>query len=170
MRLFVAINFDVRMRKALTALIRDLRQSGFEGNFSSTENLHLTLAFIGENDNVSAVINALSQVNCPAFGIETQALGHFGDLIWLGLTDSKELKSLAAAVRKMLNDAGIKIDHKAFKPHITLARRTNIADLGEQALPNPPQQRMAVSSFSLMSSERERGKLVYRELASFPLK
>ncbi|MDO5016458.1 MAG: RNA 2',3'-cyclic phosphodiesterase [Eubacteriales bacterium] len=169
MRLFVAIPFDVRMRKALTALLRDLRRSGFEGNFSQTENLHLTLAFIGENDNAAGVISTLEQVYCPAFDLKTQVLGHFGDLIWLGLTYSKDLENLAMSVRKNLQTAGIEIDHKAFKPHITLARRTNIERLGEQALPAFPQQRMTVSSFSLMSSERERGKLVYRELANFPL-
>jgi len=50
MRLFIAINFPDEI-KATIAKIRDgLKEKAFRGNFSSDENLHLTLVFLGECD------------------------------------------------------------------------------------------------------------------------
>jgi nitroreductase len=48
MRLFIAINFNTDTRNRLIALQEELRTKSQSGNFSRDENLHLTLAFIGE--------------------------------------------------------------------------------------------------------------------------
>ena len=47
MRLFIAINFDEETKQSIIAVQRRLREWG-RGNFSHPENLHLTLAFLGE--------------------------------------------------------------------------------------------------------------------------
>ena len=48
MRLFIAIQFNDEIIEALNELQEDLRDQGMEGHYSPLENLHLTLAFIGE--------------------------------------------------------------------------------------------------------------------------
>jgi len=48
MRLFIAINFSSETKKQLMALCDELRKTSIQGRFSLQENLHLTLAFIGE--------------------------------------------------------------------------------------------------------------------------
>jgi 2'-5' RNA ligase len=48
MRLFIAINFNNETRAQLLALRDELRSRSERGRFSAPENLHLTLAFIGE--------------------------------------------------------------------------------------------------------------------------
>ena len=48
MRLFIAINFNNETRSRLLALCDELRANSRGGNFTSMENLHLTLVFIGE--------------------------------------------------------------------------------------------------------------------------
>ena len=48
MRLFVAINFNNETRSRLLDLRDELRGKSQRGNFTAPENLHLTLAFIGE--------------------------------------------------------------------------------------------------------------------------
>lgn len=170
MRLFVAIPFDAPMQKALYQLMQHLRRQGLQGHFSRTENLHLTLAFIGEYEDVPGVISALEQVESPTFALETGDLGHFGNLLWLGLTDGAGSTGLAVAVRQCLEAAGIPFDRKTFHPHITLARRTNGKDLGVDTLSAPFPLVMPVSVFSLMSSEHTGSQLVYRTRARFPLK
>jgi 2'-5' RNA ligase len=50
MRLFVAINFNDDTRSRLLALGEEIRSHSVRGNFSAPENLHLTLAFLGECD------------------------------------------------------------------------------------------------------------------------
>lgn len=48
MRLFIAINFSAETRKRFIALREELRSRSLRGSFTHDENLHLTLAFIGE--------------------------------------------------------------------------------------------------------------------------
>lgn len=48
MRLFVAILFPEPVRKALMDTMAQMRAQGAHGNFTRPENLHLTLAFLGE--------------------------------------------------------------------------------------------------------------------------
>ena len=48
MRLFIAIRFDNKILDALTRYREELKKLGVTGRFTPRENLHLTLAFIGE--------------------------------------------------------------------------------------------------------------------------
>ena len=48
MRLFIAINFDDAFLDALVSMQEDLKSAGAIGNFTKRENLHMTLAFIGD--------------------------------------------------------------------------------------------------------------------------
>ena len=47
MRLFIAINLDNNIRNALAEMQESMRRQGVRGNYTKTENLHLTLTFIG---------------------------------------------------------------------------------------------------------------------------
>ena len=65
MRLFIAINFNNLTRSSLLTLRNQLRSKSERGNFSESDNLHLTLAFLGECDAkqiaaVKAIIDILS--------------------------------------------------------------------------------------------------------------
>ena len=55
MRLFIAIQLSDEMKKALVACMHDLKKQGVEGNYVPAQNLHMTLAFIGEYDNPGKV-------------------------------------------------------------------------------------------------------------------
>ena len=50
MRLFIAITFTEDMLDALSEIQDDLRRSNVRGSYTPRENLHMTLAFIGEYD------------------------------------------------------------------------------------------------------------------------
>lgn len=63
MRLFVAVSLSEEMRRTLIGLMHQLKRQGVEGNYVPAQNLHLTLAFIGEYpdpEKVKAVIDSLS--------------------------------------------------------------------------------------------------------------
>ena len=55
MRLFIAIRLSDDMRRALLAAQDALRKRGVRGNYTKPENLHLTLAFIGEYPDADGV-------------------------------------------------------------------------------------------------------------------
>ena len=62
MRLFIAINLDDNIRDALAEMQESMRRQGVRGNYTKIENLHLTLAFIGEYGDPDAVNEALASV------------------------------------------------------------------------------------------------------------
>ena len=66
MRLFIAINFDPETKRKLLEVQHRLRELG-KGNFSREDNLHLTLAFIGEvpMERLEDVKAAMDQVKFP---------------------------------------------------------------------------------------------------------
>ena len=55
MRLFIAILFEEKIINALTQFQDNLKAKGVKGNYSRRENLHITLAFIGEYGNPDEV-------------------------------------------------------------------------------------------------------------------
>ena len=55
MRLFIAVNLSPEMKNALTDAQRMMYDRGVRGRFTPEENLHLTLAFIGEYPSADAV-------------------------------------------------------------------------------------------------------------------
>ncbi len=163
MRLFIAINFSEEMKTALKDIQRQMKEQNVRGNFTKPENLHLTLAFIGEYNDIDRVTDALGKAEFKPFSLSLKGLGSFGRLWWAGIGDSGELKKLAAQVRHHLADSGIPFDKKKFSPHITLIREPNKADIPELTV---PAAEMTVESISLMLSERGRNGMIYTEIGS----
>ena len=62
MRLFIALQLSEEMKKTLVACMHDLKKQGVEGNYVSAQNLHVTLAFIGEYEDPSKVKAVMERV------------------------------------------------------------------------------------------------------------
>ncbi len=163
MRLFIAIPLGEEMRAAVRAVQDDFRRGGVKGNYTPPENLHLTLAFIGEYPDPDAVLEVLDAVPFRPFELRLDGLGAFGDLWWLGLEDSPALAACVRALRRGLANAGIPFDGKRFSPHITLVRR---ATTGGRPMPGVavPRAGMTVDHIALMRSDRGRNGMIYTEL------
>ena len=123
MRLFIAIEFDNTILSSLKIVQGNLKKCGLNGKYTREENLHLTLAFIGEYGYPDKVLAALEELDFKEFTIEIDGIGNFGDLYWAGLKDNPYLISLVKSLRKKLSDYEIPFDRKKFSPHITLMRR-----------------------------------------------
>ena len=164
MRLFLAIRLSAPMREALLDLQRQMYDNRVRGRFSPEENLHVTLAFIGEYPEPEPVLDALSGVSFRPFPLTLEGVGCFGDLWWAGLQDSPELEALARRVRRALAEADIPFDRKRFSPHITLIRRA----VGSMAGLRLPEVSMTAEAVSLMRSDRGRSGMLYTELGTIP--
>ena len=162
MRLFLAILPDPDMRDALCAVQHELRRRGVEGNFTRPENLHLTLAFIGDYPDPDAVLEALSELRFEPFSLALDGLGAFGELWWAGLRGNEALDALVRRLRRALGDAGIPFDRKSFLPHITLVRRGSFN--GKPPAVDVSPAGMTVDHFSLMRSDRTKSGMVYTEI------
>lgn len=162
MRLFIAIPFSEEFIGELIRVQNEMRSNGVRGNFSRSENLHLTVAFLGEVEDPAPAMNALSSVPVPELRLTSGALGNFGELLWMGLRKNPALEQYVADVRHALDVARVPYDRKKFKPHVTLVRRADWPyQVLVEELAEAPRVRMTVERVCLMKSERIGGKLVY---------
>jgi len=166
MRLFIAINFTNETRAQLLALCDELRSKSERGRYSLPENLHLTLAFLGEcNDKqTTAVKSVLDSVNFEPFDITVDCIGRFkrdgGDIWWAGVRESKVLSELQRDLTSGLCSQGFNLDKRNYNPHITLAREV-VTDMKPWSI-EPFGE--TISRIDLMKSERINGKLTYTSI------
>lgn len=161
MRLFIAIQLSDEIKKALVACMHDLKKQGVEGNYVPAQNLHLTLAFIGEYDDPAKVRKVIGSVPLPQIRLSISGKGNFGNLLWAGVKGNQKLKTYVKDLRAALKEAQIPFDDNKFIPHITLIRKTVAKKPYEVHL---SKAEMTVEKVSLMKSEMKNGKVVYREL------
>ena len=157
MRLFIAIRLSDEMKKELTALQNSWRSSGLSGTFTKEDNLHLTLAFIGEYDDENKVLEVMKRVPFSPFQLALDGTGAFGDLFFAGLRVPPSLYDYTKRLRGELSAAGVPFDGKRLAPHVTLLRRAS-RPLPENA---PAPVRMRASSVCLMRSLAAQSGRIY---------
>ena len=163
MRLFIAINFTTDTKNRLSALCNDLRSRSECGRFSLPENLHLTLAFLGDCDGkqIADAKAAMDAANFDPFYLIIERIGHFkregGDVWWAGVRENKALSDLHMKLTSGLCSQRFNLEKHKYSPHITLGREVKTDALPRLIEPFGE----AVSRIDLMKSERINGKLTY---------
>ncbi len=162
MRLFIAFCFDDRTKDALMAVQRRLSDCA-SGNFTERENLHLTLAFLGEMGDDAAVRRMIAERFHAPVRLEFDRVGTFRrDLYWVGVKPDPALDALYAGLVADLRRAGLSGDWpQRLTPHITLGREVRL-----RAQPDLAFEPFAMTArrLSLMKSERIAGRLTYTEI------
>lgn len=161
MRLFIAIQLSDEMKKALVGYMHDLKKQGVEGNYVPAQNLHMTLAFIGEYDNPGQIKEILRSLPLPEFRLSLSEKGNFGNILWAGVKGNQKLAAYVKALRAALSAEEVPCDTDKFIPHITLIRKASAKKPIQTPLPKAD---MMVKKASLMKSEQKNGKVSYREL------
>jgi len=172
MRLFIAINLTSEIKDYLMAAILELKKEATKENFTRRENLHLTLAFLGElsEEKVAVIKSAMNQIKGEPFLLSLSGFGRFqrnsGDIHWAGVDKSKALIMIQKQLIGELEKAGFSPENKEYAPHLTLGREVRLADPSGNIYESLPaaKHEMTVSRISLMKSERIDGKLVYSEI------
>jgi 2'-5' RNA ligase len=147
------------------------------------ENLHLTLAFLGEHP--APVIEdahyALAQIRCPAFELRLDGLALIGGgkprVLCAEVAPSPALAALRRSVRQAARGAGVALGRETYRPHVTLARMGSGLDFDDaQRLRDFTAGRAAfragpfeVTGFALVRSRLGRGGPAYEDLAEYPL-
>ena len=169
MRLFIAIELSEEMKKSLLDIQEQFRRLGVHGNYTRPENLHLTLAFIGEYSEQDKVLEAMSSLCFRPVELRLRGLGSFGELWWAGLEENGELSRLVTQLRRALARRGIPYDRKKFLPHITLVRKPEFRRLPDFASIEISDTSMKAERVSLMLSTRGKCGMIYTELGALPL-
>ena len=170
-RLFFAVVPDAGSRATLAALARDVAHA-VRGRAPSAENLHLTLAFLGQVNAdrraALAAIGATAAAAAAPFLLTLDRVGAFrgAGIAWAGTDRAPpELLQLVAALNDGLAAAGLPVERRPFHPHVTLARRGTRAPEG--VAPAPLSWR--VDRLLLMASDTLPAGPRYREIAAWPL-
>ena len=159
MRLFLAILPDNGIKDELCFVQKRLRMQGVKGDFTPRENMHLTLAFIGEYADPGFVSEILGEVTFEPMRLVIDGFGCFDDSFWIGVKEDRGLETNVKRIRKALADNGIPFDKKKFMPHMTIARRIEY----EKGFPTdaPFPAGMDANVISLMRSDRGKNGMIY---------
>ena len=164
MRLFISINLNTEMKRQVRSIQNSFRRQNVRGNYTPDENLHLTLAFIGEYGDPDAVLEAMESASFSPFVITMDKVGCFDNLWWAGVDASKALDALSGKLRRALAEAEIPFDRKRFSPHVTFLRKAEHVEKAALSHLNVRPVSMKVDRISLMRSTRGKTGMIYTEL------
>lgn len=114
--------------EAVSDAALDLMDDGLPVRWQEEAQLHLTLRFVGEVERPVAedLAAAVSGVRFEAFDLSLAGVGRFarrrGGALWAGVAPREPLKALAARLERLCQQVGLEPEHRAFHPHLTLAR------------------------------------------------
>ncbi|GAA6202328.1 RNA 2',3'-cyclic phosphodiesterase [Aquicoccus sp. SU-CL01552] len=179
MRAFIAIDLPEEVTAALVRLQSLLPA----GRPVAEENLHLTLAFLGDQSEavLAALHFELETIRVQPFALGFSGLGVFGGdrprILFADVGTEPALADLHRRVTGALHRAGVAVQRARFHPHVTLARFGSratpgtaarlhrfLSDHGDTPLPSFP-----VTGFGLYESTLHPSGARYNLLARYPL-
>lgn len=187
MRVFVAIDIDEKIRKALGELQKKLADSANirkgDAKWVGPEAMHLTLKFLGEieDEKTVEVCNVVKNVasRFKGFELEIKQVGSFGGksarVLWVGTSEQGDtMRQLQKEIDEKLAGIGKPEQEREFTGHLTLCRIRNpkaglkLADMVEQ-YKNFNLGFVDVESISVYQSELTPKGPVYTLLGNYKL-
>lgn len=181
MRVFVALQIPSAVRKNLAEFLTTLRAISSQPRWVRTENLHVTLKFVGEvsTEKLGDIRAALSAVHSNrAVTLDFRGAGFFPDgtrprVFWAGIEASTNLAQLAGDIDRAMEKLGVPPEKRPFSPHLTLARfeppgspeklRAAIQENAKREFGS-----VAAKEFHLIESKLKPGGAEYTTLETFP--
>ncbi len=166
-RLFFALWPIDKTRQQIASQYRRLHQPQYKP--VKTDNLHITLIFLGQvdNDTETKITQGANQISTPAFQLSFDQLSLWRRPGILCLTSQKQnpgLLSLVERLKKLSESCGIASESRPYKAHITLAKKafvkpdTKIKSIVWQA-----------TTFSLVQSTNTSNGVHYQIIKTWPL-
>ncbi len=173
MRLFIALALPEEALAAVSALQERLPI----GRPTPEENLHLTLAFLGDQGEAEAeaLHDALEMLRAEPVALVLAGPevfgGRHGQAVGIGAEGGASLQALHDRIGARVRGAGILPDRRRFRPHVTLARLKGHADASPAiaALQGQKLGPFRCDRFGLYASTLRRDGAVHEALAFYPL-
>lgn len=132
MRCFIAIDLPEEVKNELSLIQKRLPEAKM--NLVATENLHLTLLFLGDlaDFQVDQVKQSLKEIKFNKFKAYLNGLGVFPNenlirVVWVALEPKELLRGLQNKISDKIKILGLKVDER-FESHVTLSRVKPIQD------------------------------------------
>ncbi|EQB86777.1 2'-5' RNA ligase [Clostridium punense] len=169
MRVYIAIDFDNPVKDYFDKITCSIKKHFTNGSFTTRNNFHLTIRFIGEVDEVQVdkIKEVLDKVvlKITPFELLVGNLGIFTrkktNILWIGLEENPVLSLLHKELSTLLKEEKIRFYDKVFMPHITLGRRVELTSDSIELNTLIQYERISipVRAITLMASKEEEGKL-----------
>ncbi len=181
-RAFICFEIPAPLREYLEEIIRKGKAFGEPVSWVKTQNIHLTLKFLGnitleQVAQVSGVLEQMRQAFSP-FEIQVDRVGAFPNfsrprVFWVGCQQSFDrLSALAGQLEVSLAALGFEKENRKFSPHLTLGRvrKPGVSKTAAylQKLELKPYS-LACRELVLMKSELKPSGAIYTPIKKFPL-
>lgn len=168
-RAFYALVPDEPVRLRFVALAREVARRS-RGRAISGEHVHLTLAFLGDIPATSVpdlrrIGDALPRAGAR-LAFDTLGAWRASGVAWVAPSHLPDaLSHLHATLNQALRDTGFDVETRAFRPHVTLARRCVQPQARAPIAPIP----WNVRKLCLIGSELHADGPIHSTLAEWPL-
>ena len=129
MRLFVGLAVDEMVKETLERLTLRLRAKDDGLRWSTPDQWHVTLVFLGEVDDEARarLVRELAEVRQPVLTLQMGRLGVFerAGILHADVEVSPELLRLYEAVAAAVRRVRLEVEDRPYRAHITLARARN---------------------------------------------
>lgn len=128
MRVFVALKLPDKTKDNLARSAEQLRHFDCGGSFIPKDNYHVTLHFLGEvaaSDliYVQSAMDAVADMPAPTVAISQLSVLRASDIVCAKFRKDKMLTELHEALAQKLEEQGFTVEHRAYRPHVTLVRK-----------------------------------------------
>jgi RNA 2',3'-cyclic 3'-phosphodiesterase len=136
MRFFIALEIPFESQQQIEEVQKKLHILIPQARMTNPNKLHLTLAFIGDQDDnlkdklIDIIKNSV--INIPPFSITPAYIDGFPNIhtpntIWIGVKgDIDKLLLIRERIKDSLKEIKIIVDERRFTPHIAIAKVANL--------------------------------------------
>ena len=132
MRVFIALDLPQKTKDNLERSSGEFKALSSGGSFVPKDNFHLTLHFLGEvapSDLtfIESAMNGVKDLPAPELAVSQFTVLRASDVVCAKLKQCKALTTLHDELGQRLEQHGFVVEHRAYRPHITLIRKKNFA-------------------------------------------
>lgn len=161
--------------------LMDVQDRVRNARWIDADNLHLTLAFLGEcsREQLTELDSGLGAIAMEAFELRVSGVGAFGGgrphVLYAALAESEPLRRLAGKIERLARQADIALERRKFHPHITLARCGGGVIPAQAVGWTHTHARLktdpfTVHGFTLFRSDLGTGAPIYTPMVEYPLR
>lgn len=170
MRVFIGIEFDRDVKEYLHSIQSIIKPGIIKGDFTSLENFHLTIKYIGhvKEEEIEQLEDIIDEVceELHTFDIKINGIGSFekkySSIVWAGILEGKQqLSQVFQKIERKTVSSGFSKEERKYRPHITLGKKIVFSPYSRTEYIPSYETSIPINKLTLFQSERIDDILTY---------